>query len=82
MSPARLNVWTLRWMTLRPAVEMGPDAIGDFVVDLGGGQHWLMAFDARLILGAMEDHPLASVELPVGGVVHSKAYWMANGRGE
>ena len=57
----------------------GADPVGDLVMDVGGGEHRLMAFDAGLILDAAKDSPLASVELSVETGVHSKASWVANG---
>ena len=56
-----------------------PDPLGDLVVDVGGGHHRLVAFDAGLVLDAAEDSPLASVQLAVDIGVHSKASWRANG---
>ena len=53
----------------------GPGPLGDLVVDVGGGHHRLMAFDAGLVLDAAEDSPLASVQLAVDTGVHSKASW-------
>ena len=65
----------------------GPDAsgcdrphfLGDLVADVGGGHHRLTVFDARPILDAAEDSPLASVQLAMDSGVHSKASWGANG---
>src|SRR4051795_7356804 len=53
----------------------GPGAVGDLVVDIGGGHHRLLAFDAGLVLDPAEDSPLASVPLAVDSGVHSKASW-------
>ena len=52
-----------------------PDLLGDLVVDIGGGHHRLVAFDAGLILDPAEDSPLASVQLAVDIGVHSKTSW-------
>ena len=49
--------------------------VGDLVVDVGGGHHRPVAFDAGLVLDAAEDSPLASVQLAVDTGVHSKASW-------
>ena len=59
----------------------GPGPLGDLVVDVGGGHHRLVAFDAGLVLDPAEDSPLASVQLAVDIGVHSKASWETNGRG-
>ena len=56
-----------------------PDPLGDLVVDVGGGHHRLMPFDAGLVLDAAEDSPLASAQLAVDTGAHSKASWGANG---
>ena len=53
----------------------GPGPVGDLVVDVGGGHHRLMTFDAGLILDPAEDSPLASVQLAVDIGVHSKTSW-------
>ena len=53
----------------------GPGPVGDLVVDVGGGHHRLVAFDAGLVLDAAEDSPLASVQLAVDIGVHSKTSW-------
>ena len=53
----------------------GPDPLGDLVVDVGGGHHRPVAFDAGLVLDAAEDSPLASVQLAMDTGVHSKASW-------
>jgi len=51
----------------------GPDPVGDLVMDVGGGEHRLVAFDAGLIFDAAEDSPLASVQLAMDIGIHSKA---------
>src|SRR5579862_3344441 len=53
----------------------GPGPIGDLVVNIGGGHHRLMTYDAGLVLDAAEDSPLASVQLAVDIGVHSKTSW-------
>src|SRR4051794_4031926 len=53
----------------------GTGPIGDLVVDIGGGQHRLVAFDAGLVLDPAEDSPLASVQPAVDIGVHSKTSW-------
>ena len=40
------------------------DAIGEFVVDVGGGHHGLIAFGSGAILDAVEDPPPAFAEEP------------------
>jgi len=42
-------------------------------MDVGGGEHRLVAFDAGLIFDAAEDSPLASVQLAMDIGIHSKA---------
>jgi hypothetical protein len=59
----------------------GTGPIGDLVADIGGGQHRLMRFDARLVLDPAEDSPLASVQLAVDIGVHSKTSWGERLRG-
>ncbi len=54
---------------------MPPGPIGDLVVDVGGGHHRPWRFDARLVLDATEDSPLAGGELSADGGVHSKTSW-------
>ena len=46
-----------------PAAE-ALDAIGQFVVDVGGGHHGPVAFGSGPILDALEDPPLAFAEDP------------------
>ena len=41
-----------------------PDAIGQFVVDVGGGHHGLIAFRSGPILDTVEDSTLAFLEDP------------------
>ena len=53
----------------------GPGPLGDLVVDVGGGHHRLVAFDAGLILDAAGDSPLACGELSADSGVHSKTSW-------
>src|SRR4051812_35261596 len=52
-----------------------PGPVGDSVVDVGGGHHRLVPFDAGLVLDPAEDAPLASVQLAVDIGVHSKTPW-------
>src|SRR3954471_19008050 len=59
----------------------GPGAIGEFVVDVGGGHHRLMPLDAGLIPDPAGDSPLASVRLAVDIGVHSKTSWGERSRG-
>ena len=42
----------------------GPGPVGDLVVDVGGGHHRLVAFDAGLVLDAAEDSPPAFAKDP------------------
>ena len=44
-----------------PAAE-ALDAIGEFVVDVGGGHHGLIAFGPGAVLDAIEDSPPAFAE--------------------
>ena len=59
----------------------GPSPIGDLVVDIGGGHHRLVSFDAGLILDATEDSPLAAGEFSADSGVHSKTSWRRMGEG-
>ena len=59
----------------------GPGPLGDLVVDVGGGHHRLMAFDAGLILDATGDSPLAGGELSADSGVHSKTSWRRTDEG-
>ncbi len=40
------------------------DALGQFIVDVGGGHHGLVAFGSRTILDAYEDPPPAFAKNP------------------
>ena len=53
----------------------GPSAVGQFVMDVGGGHHRLGTFDAGLVLDAAEDSPLATVQLAMDTGIHSKTSW-------
>ena len=53
----------------------GSGAVSDLVVDVGGGDHGLMTFDAGLILDAASDSPLACGELSADSGIHSKTSW-------
>ena len=53
----------------------GFGAVGDFIVDVGGGHHGLMTFHTGLIFDAAGNTTLACGELSADSGVHSKTSW-------
>jgi hypothetical protein len=54
----------------------GPGPVGQLVVDVGGGQHRLVALDAGSVLQPAEDSPLAAVQPAAADTgVHSRTSW-------
>jgi hypothetical protein len=51
-----------------------PSAVGQLVVDVGGGRHRLGSFDGPVLQSA-KDSPLASVQPAMDTGVHSKTSW-------